>query len=150
MVDRKKVNSLERSLSVTIHPSSLGGGYRLFTIDCFSEAGTLHPQCFLRSGHASPATILSEKNLERETGFEPATSTLARLHSTAELFPRVPIFIIQSHCPVNAFIALRRPAGSPPHMTEYRPIVSPTERTGAVGTDSWCLNLQYPHFPLRF
>jgi hypothetical protein len=27
--------------------------------------------------------------LERETGFEPATSTLARLHSTAELFPRV-------------------------------------------------------------
>jgi hypothetical protein len=25
--------------------------------------------------------------LERETGFEPATSTLARLHSTPELFP---------------------------------------------------------------
>jgi hypothetical protein len=25
--------------------------------------------------------------MERETGFEPATSTLARLHSTAELFP---------------------------------------------------------------
>ncbi len=25
--------------------------------------------------------------LERETGFEPATSTLARSHSTAELFP---------------------------------------------------------------
>jgi hypothetical protein len=29
----------------------------------------------------------SYKELERETGFEPATSTLARLHSTAELFP---------------------------------------------------------------
>ena len=28
-----------------------------------------------------------EKNLERETGFEPATSTLARLHSTTELLP---------------------------------------------------------------
>jgi hypothetical protein len=28
--------------------------------------------------------------LERETGFEPATSTLARLHSTAELFPPIP------------------------------------------------------------
>ncbi len=27
-------------------------------------------------------------SLERETGFEPATSTLARLHSTTELFPR--------------------------------------------------------------
>jgi hypothetical protein len=30
--------------------------------------------------------------LERETGFEPATSTLARLHSTAELFPHTPSF----------------------------------------------------------
>jgi hypothetical protein len=29
--------------------------------------------------------------LERETGFEPATSTLARLHSTAELFPHFPL-----------------------------------------------------------
>src|SRR5437660_2819032 len=27
------------------------------------------------------------KNLERETGFEPATSTLARSHSTTELLP---------------------------------------------------------------
>ena len=27
---------------------------------------------------------------ERETGFEPATSTLARLHSTTELLPRLP------------------------------------------------------------
>ena len=26
-------------------------------------------------------------NMERETGFEPATSTLARSHSTTELFP---------------------------------------------------------------
>ena len=28
-----------------------------------------------------------ERKLERETGFEPATSTLARSHSTTELFP---------------------------------------------------------------
>jgi hypothetical protein len=28
-----------------------------------------------------------QKKMERETGFEPATSTLARSHSTAELFP---------------------------------------------------------------
>ncbi len=27
------------------------------------------------------------KKMERETGFEPATSTLARSHSTTELFP---------------------------------------------------------------
>ena len=31
------------------------------------------------------------KELERETGFEPATSTLARLHSTTELLPRTKI-----------------------------------------------------------
>ena len=31
--------------------------------------------------------------LERETGFEPATSTLARLHSTAELFPLIVFFV---------------------------------------------------------
>ena len=28
-----------------------------------------------------------KKKMERETGFEPATSTLARLHSTTELLP---------------------------------------------------------------
>ena len=31
-----------------------------------------------------------ERRLERETGFEPATSTLARSHSTTELFPPAP------------------------------------------------------------
>ena len=30
---------------------------------------------------------IHERKLERETGFEPATSTLARSHSTTELFP---------------------------------------------------------------
>src|ERR1700752_2378805 len=31
--------------------------------------------------------IQNSENLERETGFEPATSTLARSHSTTELLP---------------------------------------------------------------
>src|SRR5580692_7324966 len=31
--------------------------------------------------------LLEARNLERETGFEPATSTLARSHSTTELLP---------------------------------------------------------------
>ena len=40
--------------------------------------------------------------LERETGFEPATSTLARLHSTTELLPRgVKTYIENSPRPVN-------------------------------------------------
>ena len=38
------------------------------------------------AGLTRPAR-LKRKRLERETGFEPATSTLARSHSTTELFP---------------------------------------------------------------
>src|SRR5689334_16881754 len=43
----------------------------------------------VRSGAASADNFrsLRERKLERETGFEPATSTLARSHSTTELFP---------------------------------------------------------------
>src|SRR5262245_33459236 len=41
--------------------------------------------------------LSSLRTLERETGFEPATSTLARLHSTTELLPhRKQLFIL---CP---------------------------------------------------
>ena len=36
---------------------------------------------------ALPLGYAALKKMERETGFEPATSTLARLHSTTELFP---------------------------------------------------------------
>ena len=36
---------------------------------------------------ALPLGYAAGDGLERETGFEPATSTLARLHSTTELFP---------------------------------------------------------------
>ena len=39
-----------------------------------------------RRGARDPA----DSKLERETGFEPATSTLARSHSTTELFPPAP------------------------------------------------------------
>ena len=36
---------------------------------------------------ALPLGYAASKKLERETGFKPATSTLARLHSTTELLP---------------------------------------------------------------
>ncbi len=36
----------------------------------------------------APGSFLFSVALERETGFEPATSTLARLHSTTELLPQ--------------------------------------------------------------
>src|SRR6187402_2992550 len=38
-------------------------------------------------GVAPPARLARGGKVERETGFEPATSTLARSHSTTELFP---------------------------------------------------------------
>ena len=43
--------------------------------------------------------------LERETGFEPATSTLARSHSTTELFP--PVEPLKYH---TAWFAINRPS----------------------------------------
>src|SRR5262245_31257648 len=43
---------------------------------------------FCAAGTKKPAEAGSRKwEMERETGFEPATSTLARSHSTTELFP---------------------------------------------------------------
>ena len=42
--------------------------------------------CKVLTGRIKSA-VPEGREVERETGFEPATSTLARLHSTAELFP---------------------------------------------------------------
>ena len=39
------------------------------------------------SGKTANQTNAGREKVERETGFEPATSTLARSHSTTELFP---------------------------------------------------------------
>src|SRR5688500_16253344 len=42
---------------------------------------------WLASRSSRQVLLARERRLERETGFEPATSTLARSHSTTELFP---------------------------------------------------------------
>ena len=54
--------------------------------------------CWLLETRPSP------ENLERETGFEPATSTLARSHSTAELLPlgEMILSVRNSFCQPNA------------------------------------------------
>ncbi len=39
------------------------------------------------SGYRTIPSIVGDAKMERETGFEPATSTLARWRSTTELFP---------------------------------------------------------------
>ena len=41
------------------------------------------------AGQRTCASPFVDEKMERETGFEPATSTLARSHSTAELLPLV-------------------------------------------------------------
>ena len=40
--------------------------------------------------------------MERETGFEPATSTLARLHSTTELLPLTRAYTANLNVPINS------------------------------------------------
>ena len=57
---------------------------------------------------------LRPKTLERETGFEPATSTLARSHSTAELLP-LGVLILSariSFCQPKPFSSSRSVRGS--------------------------------------
>ena len=49
-----------------------------------NERATCSAGPSVTDGRTGPSTF---QNLERETGFEPATSTLARSHSTTELFP---------------------------------------------------------------
>ena len=46
---------------------------------------------------ALPLGYAAQKKMERETGFEPATSTLARSHSTTELFPLNDIVFLNSY-----------------------------------------------------
>ena len=51
---------------------------------------------------ANPRTLARALNLlERETGFEPATSTLARSHSTTELLPLDCFILDKAPCPVK-------------------------------------------------
>ena len=47
---------------------------------------------------------LFRESLERETGFEPATSTLARSHSTAELLPLILSFYSTSSFHANSLV----------------------------------------------
>src|SRR5215212_5217327 len=54
-------------------------------VSCTEGLGLAHLRGYAAS--AGDFRLLLRRKLERETGFEPATSTLARSHSTTELFP---------------------------------------------------------------
>jgi hypothetical protein len=54
-----------------------------------------------RSENIAEHEQLGNKILERETGFEPATSTLARSHSTTELLPLDFLILQHPHAPAN-------------------------------------------------
>ena len=53
------------------------------------RTGIRTPDTRLRRALLYPAELCTHAILERETRFELATSTLARLRSTAELFPHI-------------------------------------------------------------
>ena len=66
-------------------------------------------------GMISPGqTIKAQQKLERETGFEPATSTLARSHSTAELLPLVLSFYSTCTSAANSLHPHWLPFAAPP------------------------------------
>src|SRR5579862_957597 len=75
-----------------LQTSPLPLGYRAlknsgkWQVNSCKQENTLHPCLPLSTFHLPLVSNL----LERETGFEPATSTLARSHSTTELFPLGP------------------------------------------------------------
>ena len=61
--------------------------------------------------------------MERETGFEPATSTLARSHSTTELFPLVPgreRFHGTTRVPLHQAVEPRRAYCGPSALNAFR------------------------------
>jgi hypothetical protein len=62
-------------------------------IGSLMERETLQPALNFGAGTLSPDPWF----MERETGFEPATSTLARLHSTTELFPHASFYNTKLH-----------------------------------------------------
>jgi hypothetical protein len=74
-------------------------------------------------GDGADRVLREGKKMERETGFEPATSTLARSHSTTELFP------LATNADRTTAIWGRQLGGSasrnPPYFAKYR---SPTSR----------------------
>jgi hypothetical protein len=65
----------------------------------FADLGltTWLPRRFLKTQAKQKPRRGRAQILERETGFEPATSTLARSHSTAELLP-LNCMSINEHC----------------------------------------------------
>src|SRR5262245_8288470 len=80
------------------HVRTIGRASHPAAVEIDENCGHSKPRSVrLRASAQQPALALpgrkltlrrseSERRLERETGFEPATSTLARSHSTTELF----------------------------------------------------------------
>src|SRR3954454_6436232 len=64
-----------------------------------------------RHANKKPSQAAGLGKLERETGFEPATSTLARSHSTAELLP-LELFEYKSRGSTRQTRASSHPAGT--------------------------------------
>ncbi len=77
----------------------------------------------------------SEEFLERETGFEPATSTLARSHSTTELFPLDRLKYHTAGLAFNPGEQIRRPPTTAPYLGIPTP--GPHEARGSPLRATW-------------
>jgi hypothetical protein len=75
---------LNRRITV-LQTAALPLGYAAVKTEFHHRAQREHKGLFCQK--AKRKIRMYDEKMERETGFEPATSTLARLHSTTELFP---------------------------------------------------------------
>ena len=71
--------------------------------------------------------VISVRRLERETGFEPATSTLARSHSTTELFP-----LASRSANIGMYHTARRTGKATGRIRGFKPGPAPVARPAAT------------------
>ena len=108
-------------------------------------------------GHSAGAAVRAwrgadrprRRKVERETGFEPATSTMARSHSTTELFPLAPNApstvpqgeaSLQDLCQAGRATPQRRPAGVPAPRRRHpcqAGRATPRQRRGSDRLRTW-------------
>ncbi len=93
LVHRDNLGTMPAAVSLGDDPNSRFASEKLEAQPGFEPGMEVLQTSALPLGYCATAEELrtlgrsQEGNLERETGFEPATSTLARSHSTTELFP---------------------------------------------------------------
>jgi hypothetical protein len=103
----------EPILEAAIGVEPMNGGFAVLCLTTWLRrhepsihAGRLYLPGWSLSRHTCPGgTVL----VERERGFEPPTSTLARLHSTTELLPQIPWQLVDFMPFASSYVNTRSP-----------------------------------------